>query len=63
MRDKIKVGDLVVSLKGCRFKGPPGVMKVISTGSKWRDYNQVVCLKPNGRKSRFLEKNLRVQGC
>jgi len=59
-RNKLKVGDIVITVKGCRFNGPPGNMEVVTTGKKWGKYNSVVCRKPDGRVSAFLEKNLRL---
>ena len=55
----IRKGDIVITVKGCRFYGPPGEMEVLKTGSKWRKYDTALCVKPNGMKSSFLIKNLR----
>lgn len=53
------VGDIVETVKGCRYFGPPGEMEILKLGGKWRNYDTALCEKPNGMKSSFLLKNLR----
>ena len=57
---KIKVGDIVKTRKGCRINGPSGDLVVIKLGLRWGRFEAVECLKPNGKKGRFLVKNLEV---
>ena len=54
----LKVGDIVVTRKGCRVKGPPGRLEVTDIDKMWLNFQAVVCKKPNGKKGLFLVQNL-----
>lgn len=53
-----KVGDKVITKKGCRMNGPPGILEIVKIGEKWSTYDACVCKKPDGSKRLFLCKNL-----
>ena len=57
---KIKVGDFVRTVKGDQHNPESKTWKlqVLELKSGWKGLHSAICLKPDGRKSAFLLKNL-----
>lgn len=53
---ELKIGDRVLTTKGCRIKG--GSSGVIVGWSKWKDYPAAQVKKTDGKTKQFLVKNL-----
>lgn len=54
------IGSKVRTTKGDRLndEAKAECLVVVRYGGMWRTYQQVICRRPNGKVSAFLEKNL-----
>jgi len=57
---KLKVGDKVKTMKGCRINGTYDTLLVLDINKKWKEYDACLCQKEDGSKRVFLTKNLQI---